>query len=611
MCGIIAYTGFRDSKEVLLQGLQKMEYRGYDSAGLVIAGKNGFEKIRSVGNVEQLKKKMQGKKTCLSGFGMGHTRWATHGIPSEVNTHPHQAEDMYLVHNGVIENAEELKLLLKGPFVSETDSEVVVHYLLDSYKKNRSLKDAALDTMSRIKGEYVIAAISEKHPGELLAFKKGPSLIVGFGQNEVFVASDIQAFLNYTNKAVFLKDGEMVHVQGPDQVCFYSGNNTIKKQIEHLNQDSKQEGIGKNFPSYMLKEIYEQPECIRHLIDVHLNKKKSSIDLELRGKSHILDNIVKSKHLKIAACGSSYYAALYGKYVIETLARISVEVDMASEFRYRNPVFSQPSPIMLISQSGETADTLAVLKMAQEVSCEVLSICNVLGSSLDRGSHSQVDMLAGIEKSVASTKAFSSTLVIMLLLALDLAKKNKQLKSNEEKQWVQYLLQLPSQLEEILFKKEVFISAANYLKSLKGFIYLARNVYFPLALEGALKMKELTYMLAEAYPAGEMKHGPLALIDERMGVVGLVPETLMRKKTLINLKETRSRKGKLILIASEKDEMAKEMADLFIPLPVSGKEYLNSILFVIPLQLMAYHRACSLGYNVDRPRNLAKSVTVE
>ena len=611
MCGIIAYTGFRDSKKVLFDGLRKMEYRGYDSSGLVIAGKSGFEKFKAIGCVTDLKKKMKETQSYEGCLGMAHTRWATHGAPSEVNTHPHQAGSIHLVHNGVIENAGELKLLLKGPFISDTDSEVVAHCLLDSYRKYHSLKEAALETISKIKGEYAIAVMSERHPGELLAFKNGPSLVVGFGKDEIFVASDVQAFLHYTNKAVFLKDGEMVHIHGDHQVHFYSGDTLIQKPMETLTQGWEKDIDKKNYSSYMLKEISEQPECISRLIQTHVDKKNQSIHLKLTGESNILDGIVKNKYLKIAACGSSYYAALYGKYVIENLARISVEVDMASEFRYRNPVLSKDSPVLLISQSGETADTLAVLKMVNALSCPLLGICNVAGSSLDRESSTRLYMQADVEKSVASTKAFSSTLTIMLLLALELAKKNGCLETSEEKKWVKSLVLLSDQMEEVLSRKNIFISAAHYLNSLKGFIYLARNVYYPLALEGALKMKELTYTPTEAYPSGEMKHGPLALIDERVGVIGLVPQSLVRKKTLTNLEEVRSRKGKLILIASEKDKTVESMADVFVPMPVCNEEYLTAILFAIPLQLMAYSRARSLGYSVDQPRNLAKSVTVE
>ena len=610
MCGIIAYVGFRDSKEVLLEGLEKIQYRGYDSMGLLVVTKQGFRRVRSVGDVSQLRKKVAEVGVDSGSLGLGHSRWATHGAPIEDNAHPHKAEHIYIVHNGIIENAKELKAWLKGPFLSETDSEVVAYCILDSYKKNNSLKEAVFDTISKIKGEYAIAVMSEKDPNELIAFKKGPSLVIGLGEKEIFLSSDAQVFLPYTNKVIFLKDGEIAHIQNNETFYFYSEKKQkINKPITLLDsssRDSEKEG----YPYYMLKEIHEQPNCIAKLIETHINKKACKVEIGINNEKDFLDQVVQKRCLNIVACGSSYYAALYGKYVIEKWSRISVEVDMASEFRYRSPVLSSHTPILLISQSGETADTLAVLKMIQELSLPVLSLCNVVHSSLDRGASAQLYMSAGTEKGVASTKAFTSTLFILFLLSIVLGRKKGNLSLSEEQKIVSSLFLLPDQMKEILSREQEYVSAAHLLRSLKNFIYLGRDIYYPLALEGALKMKELSYIHAAAYPAGEMKHGPLALVDEGTAVVGLAPESHVSKKTFSNLEEARSRGGKMIVVGTKEDKEAISLSDCFLSVP-NCNTYLSSILCALPLQLIAYHTACSLGHNVDQPRNLAKSVTVE
>ena len=610
MCGIIGYIGSRDSKEVLLKGLKAIQYRGYDSMGIVISTNKGFQRVRSVGDIQQLQEKVKEKNIGVGPMGLGHSRWATHGAPVEKNAHPHKAEHLYIVHNGIVENAMELKAWLKGPFLSDTDTEVVAHCIVDSYKKTGSLLQAVFDTIPKIKGEYAIAVVSETAPKELLAFKKGPSLVMGFGEEEIFLSSDVQAFSSYTKKVIFLQDGEVVHIKSDKEVDFYSHKKEkLQKSITVLNASSQEDGK-QGYPYYMLKEIYEQPDVVKRVIDSHVNKKERKIDMSINGESHIVSQAVQNKKMNIVACGSSYYAALYGKYIIERLSRIPVEVDMASEFRYRSPVLSNSVPTLLISQSGETADTLAVLKMCQELSLPVISLCNVEHSSLNRGAKAQIDMLAGVERGVASTKAFTSTLVTLFLLGLFLAKKNNPLSASEEEKMVQLLLSLPDQMNSVLSSEQECVEAAHVMRSLKSFIYLGRDIYYPLALEGALKMKELTYRHAAAYPAGEMKHGPLALIDENMTVVGLAPQSHVYGKTLTNLEEARSRGGKIVIIGSKGDEKAQSLSDCFLSLPV-GNEYLSSILSVIPLQLMAYHTACSLGHNVDQPRNLAKSVTVE
>ncbi len=613
MCGIMGYMGFRDSKEVLLNGLEKIQYRGYDSMGLVVATKNGFKRIRSVGDIKQLRKKVVSTGDIShSSYGLAHSRWATHGAPSEANAHPHKAEHIYIVHNGIIENAQELKKTLPYFFSSETDSEVIAYSLLDLYKKTGSLKEALFDTFSKIKGEYACAVMSEKHPKEFFAFKKGPSLLIGVGEREIFLCSDAQGILPYTNKIFFLKDGEVAHIKDGKELSFYSSENSekkIKKNITTLkSQEDRTDKQG--HPHYMLKEIYEQPGCVSRLIQQNINNKNHLVKINEGGKYNLLDQIVQEGRLSIVACGSSYYSALYGKYTIEQLSRIAVEVDMASEFRYRAPVLPDRTPIMLISQSGETADTLAVLKMAKELNWPVLSLCNVEHSSLDRGSTTQLYMCSGVEKGVASTKAFVSTLTMLFLLALFLGRQNKYINSSTEKKYIQSLLTLPSLMEEVLSCEREYTALAHLAKPLKSFIYLGRNIYYPLALEGALKMKELTYKHGSAYPAGEMKHGPLALVDKDMLVVGIAPKSSVRQKTLTNLEEVRSRGGKLIVLGTQGDKEVKGLAKHFLSVPACN-EYLSAILCALPLQLMAYRTACTLGHNVDQPRNLAKSVTVE
>ena len=611
MCGIMGYSGFRDSKEVLLHGLEKIQYRGYDSMGLVTVGNKGSKRARALGDITQLKEQVSKAGSFFGFAGLAHSRWATHGAPSKNNAHPHKAGHIYIVHNGIVENAEELKAHLKGPFLSETDSEVIAHCLLDFYQKTGCLKQAVFDTFSNIKGECAVAIMSEKYPKQIFAFKKGPSLLVGLGEKELFLCSDVQGVLPYTDQVIFLRDMEVVHIQNGKDFCIYSAE--TKKKISRspitLKADIDPASRG-HYPYYMLKEIYEQPACISRLIQSHINQKNRRVDISLDGNALILDQIIQAGRLNIVACGSSYYSALYGKYVLEKFTRICVEVDMASEFRYRLPVLPEKSPVLLISQSGETADTLAVLKMARELLLPVLSLCNVAHSSLDRGADLRLYMSAGVEKGVASTKSFSSTLAVLFLLALFIGKKRSLLEQGEEEKYLRSFCALPSFMEELLSREQAYKQSAQLSKTLKSFVYLGRNVYYPLALEGALKMKELTYRHGSAYPAGEMKHGPLALVDQDMAVVGLSPKSHIYRKTLSNLQEARSRGGKLIVIGTEGDKEAKALSECFLPVPCC-EQYLSAILCALPVQLMAYHTALALGHNVDQPRNLAKSVTVE
>ena len=665
MCGIIAYSGFRDSKKVLLKGLENIQYRGYDSMGLLVAGPSGFKRVRSVGGLQQLKKtlKKEAEEKLSGSYGMAHSRWATHGAPLEKNAHPHKAGPFYIVHNGIIENAEALKAGLKGPFLSNTDSEVIAHSLWHAYQKSPCIKSAIFDTISKIKGEYAIVLMSEEHPNELWAFKKGPSLLVGMGEREVLVCSDRQGILPWTNKVMFLKDGEMAHIQtgqpsepfrhpspptddtkeptddtqNPVHIQIYSAKqekinptgfvqSATLEDSRATDQNMKHKGFHKHkptgfvlldqkaeqaergdWPCYMLKEIHEQADCVSKLIQTYTHA--GHLRFQDKLLSDFLEQVVQAGRLNIVACGSSYYSAIFGKYVIEKFSRIFVEADMASEFRYRSPVLNK-TPLLLISQSGETADTLAVLKMAKKLAQPVLSLCNVAHSSLDRGADLSLYMMAGAEKAVASTKAFSATLTTLFLLALCLAKHKKLLLEKEETKWVQSLSALPNHIKTVLSFQSEYKVLAQQLRSLKSFIYVGRDIYYPLALEGALKIKELTYRHAEAYPAGELKHGPLALVDENIAIVGIAPQSHIYTKTQANLEEVRCRGGKLIIIGTEGKQDWHSVSDFFLPLPAVNA-YLSAILCAIPLQLMAYQTACALGHNVDQPRNLAKSVTVE
>ena len=626
MCGIVAYTGFRDSKEVLLNGLRRLQYRGYDSAGVVIATDTGFQRVRAKGLLKHLEGKIaQGEYK--GHWAMGHTRWATHGVPSENNAHPHKAGVIHIVHNGVIENFEELKSGLTGKtlsqFTSETDTEAVAFVLSDLYQKSGSLKEAVFKILSLLKGEYAIVVMSEEAPGELWAFKKGPSLLVGFGENntEVFIASDAQAIVPYTKKVIFLQDEEVAHVHKSGEVDFYSRKHSaftkIHKDIETLFVDTiyDYENKEKDKQFNMLKEIHEQPACVKHLLSQHLNKDQLGLQwTDSHTSQDFLNSLLKVQKLCIVACGSSYYAAFYGKYVIEKWARIPVEIDISSEFRYRDPVLlADQTPVLLISQSGETADTLAVLRMTKAKVCPVLSLCNVDHSTLVRESDLGLQMFAGLEKGVASTKSFTCTLLVLYLLALVLAKKQNHLSVKEEEKQIKDLLCLSTCMEKALQQETAIASLTSTLKTFQGFIYLGRGVQYPLALEGALKMKELTYKPAEGYPAGEMKHGPLALIDSKIAVVGLLPSAvnnLLYKKTLTSLQEAKAREARLILIGSQANSAASALSEHFISLPDLSDDLL-AIVSALPLQLMAYHTAVSLGHNVDQPRNLAKSVTVE
>ncbi len=610
MCGIVGYLGPQNPKDIIVNGLKKLEYRGYDSAGVAILDHGKTKRIRSLGKLKALEEKLIHEH--FDGhIGIGHTRWATHGAPSERNAHPHQVDGINLVHNGIIENYMDIRadLLAQGAKItSDTDSELVAHLIAIEIKSTQNLFKAVQNTLEKLRGAFSIVVMWESEPDRLVAFKDGPPLVVGVGDQENFVASDVQALIQYTKKFVYMEDREIVSIKGTKLEFFSANGFSIQKKIVELNWNP--EMVEKQgYAHYMLKEIYEQPRAVAAAIEPHINTETFSVQLKEIGLpvEKFLSGI---ERVFIIACGTSFYSGMVGKYLIEQLAKVPVEVDVASEFRYRNPVIPPKTLVVTISQSGETADTLAAIRMAKEKGAQTLSICNVRNSSIDREAHARLYMNSGPEIGVASTKAFTSSLAVLNCFAIALGTARGAIAAAEERELVQALLAVPSQLEVVLAHDKYFLEAADKLKHFRGFLYLGRGTSYPIAMEGALKLKELAYMHAEGYAAGEMKHGPLALIDDRMGIVMVVPSDQLYEKTMSNLEEARARGGKVISIGTGDNEKLKSISDYYLALP-KAHWTTNAILATIPLQLMSYHLASNLGYDVDQPRNLAKSVTVE
>lgn len=618
MCGIVGYYGKKEPATVLVNGLRKLEYRGYDSAGIAVYDGAKFDLIRAKGKLSFLEEKL--KSHAIKGhLGIGHTRWATHGVPSEANAHPHKVEGVCVVHNGIIENYVELRqeLAKQGcQFLSETDSEIVAHLLALELRTEPSLLKAVQKIMARLEGAFAILAVWEKDPDSIVAFKHGPPLLVGYGKGEAFVASDAQAVIEHTNEVSYLEDFEIVHLH-KDEVKFYSADGAeIQKEKITINWDSEQSDK-RGFKHYMLKEIFEQPRAVASVLDKYIHLETKRVDLSSLNQSPMpnmdsmkIEDLKNIERIFIVACGTSYYAGMYGEYLIEKLAGLPVEVDIASEFRYRDPVIPENSLVLVVSQSGETADTLAVLRQAKQAGAKTLSITNTKASTIDRESSGHLYMHAGVEVGVASTKAFISTLTVINLFAIYLARLREKMSEAEEQKLIQNLLALPSQMEAVLSYDKYFAEAAERFKNYRGFLYLGRGINYPIAMEGALKLKELAYMHAEGYAAGEMKHGPLALIADDMLVVVINPKDHYYEKTLSNLQEAKARGGVIVSIGSGDDETLKNMSVEYLSLPKSNW-MASGILSVIPVQLLAYHVADVLGYDVDQPRNLAKSVTVE
>lgn len=617
MCGIVGYLGPKNPKDVILTGLKSLEYRGYDSAGVSILHEGKFKRVRAEGKLGNLSAKLESE--AFSGhLGIGHTRWATHGKPSERNAHPHCVGGVSLVHNGIIENYMELReeLVREGAVLeSETDSELVAHLVDRELRsgggasgESSALLAAVLRVLPRLHGAYAILVVSEREPDTMVAFKNGPPLILGVGSDSMYVGSDVMALVPYTKKVVYLDDGEVVEVKGAGYSVLDHSGRPIDKKLVEVNWTAEVASKG-GFPHFMVKEIFEQPRAVAQAIQPHVNLQKNTVELSDVGfdVNSVLAGI---ERVFIVACGSSYYTGLVGEYMIERLAKVPVECDIASEFRYRHPVLPKNSLFISISQSGETADTLAAVRMAKPAGAKILSICNVKNSSIDREAHGHLYMNAGTEIGVASTKAFSATLSLLNLLSLAVAKAKGVLPGVDEAKYVREILAAPAQIETVLNLDKFFKQAADKLKAYKGFLYLGRGVHYPIAMEGALKLKELAYMHAEGYAAGEMKHGPLALIDDKMAVVTLVPHDDLYEKTLSNLEEAKARGGQIISIGTGESERLEKISQYYLALPEVGW-FTLPLLEVVPVQLLAYHVACSLGHDVDQPRNLAKSVTVE
>lgn len=628
MCGIVGYWGPQNPKDVIIGGLKRLEYRGYDSAGIAVLHEGSFKRVRAEGKLKNLETKLVSEK--FNGhLGIGHTRWATHGAPVEKNAHPHQVGGISLVHNGIIENYIEIREELKArgaQITSDTDSELVAHLVATEIEATQDLFKAVLKVLGRLRGAFSILVIWDKQPDQLVAFKDGPPLIVGLAPDQTFVVSDVQAALQYTKTFVYLEDREIALVKGADVQFFNSLGGKVNKKPVVLDWSADQvEKMG--YSHFMLKEIYEQPQSVSSAMAPHIDTANMTIKLNRVGfdgtSPHELDKLDLEKDfqktleilkgiekVQIVACGTSHYAGMVGKYLFEKIAQVSCETDVASEFRYREPIFQKNTLLITISQSGETADTLAAIRLAKEKGIKTLSICNVKNSSIDREANGHLYLNCGPEVGVASTKAFVSTLVVVNCLALAMAKAKGSIHSESEKEYIQALLSLPAQVESVLAYDKYFLEASDQLKTYKGFLYLGRGVSFPIAMEGALKLKELAYFHAEGYAAGEMKHGPLALIDESMAIVVVAPTDELLEKTVSNLEEAKARGGQIISVGTGDNLRLKALSRSYLSIP-KAHWTTNPIVSVVPLQLMAFHLAQNLGYDVDQPRNLAKSVTVE
>ena len=623
MCGIVGYVGQKSVVPVIIEGLRKLEYRGYDSAGIAVAGNgDGLQVRRAEGKLRNLEDVIR-HKPLEGSYGIGHTRWATHGRPTEENAHPHRdcTGRVVVVHNGIVENYLSLKkrLIEEGhKFSTETDTEVIAHLIENALKSangNRpSLEDAVRKTVKQLTGVFALVVISADDPNKIVAARNGPPAVIGLGQNEYFVASDIPAILHHTRDLFFLADGDLAIITPAGVQLTDFDAKPIQRQVQRVTWDPIQAEKG-GFKHFMLKEIYEQPRAVRDTTLGRISQDSGRVFLEEMQVSE--DEFRKIDKVNITACGTSWHAGLAGKFMIERLARVPVEVDYASEYRYRDPITGSDALTLLITQSGETADTIAAQREAKAKGSKTLAICNVVGAMIAREAAGTIYTHAGPEIGVASTKAFTAQLTALFLFALFLAQKRNQLDEQQSIKLVQELTRLPGKLEAILNHDEACDDLAKRYQKVQDFLFLGRGIHYPIALEGALKLKEISYIHAEGYPAGEMKHGPNALIDENLPVVVLAtkdpddPDSVLRyEKTMSNIKEVTARSGKVIAIATEGDNEIHESADHVLYVP-QAPELLLPILEVVPLQLLAYHIAVRRGCDVDQPRNLAKSVTVE
>ncbi len=609
MCGIVGYIGKEKSLPILINGLKALEYRGYDSAGVVVLSNNKIVVKKSVGQVKVLEKALKNDIDLVSHLGIGHTRWATHGIPNETNTHPHSDCEgrVFVVHNGIIENYKELKEYLQNRghnFLSDTDTEIVPHLIEDFLKSGKDFDTALLDALKMIKGAYAFAVIDSKNPNTLYAVRFSSPLVIGVGKGENFLASDPSALVGKTKDVIYLKDGEIAEITKDNIDITNLEKQKTPPEIVRLELDLEQAQKG-NYPHFMLKEIFEGPEIVLSALRGRLKSKESLV--KLGGLEQIAEKLKETKRLLILACGTSYYAGLIGEYLFEEIAKIPTEVHFASEFRYREEPFEKGMVAIAISQSGETADTLAAIRKAKEHGLLTLGIVNTVGSTIARETNAVVYNHAGPEVGVASTKAFISQLIILTLMAVYLSKSNGR---SENHALLQELERIPEKIKSILDKSSELEKLAEKYKNNDNFLFLGRRYNYPVALEGALKLKEISYIHAEGYSAGEMKHGPIAMISESFPTMAIVPQNSVSEKMFSNLEEIKARKGPIFAIATEGDKGIVSLANdiFFIPRTI---EPLEPLLTVVPLQLFAYYVGTKRGFDVDKPRNLAKSVTVE
>ena len=612
MCGIVGYIGFRDAWPIVIKGLKRLEYRGYDSAGIALIDDNALNIYKKAGKVQELENFAVGKDVGGT-IGMGHTRWATHGEPSDRNSHPHTSNNgrLSIIHNGIIENYATLKAELETRghvFNSDTDTEVLIHLIEEIYKHDHNdLLEAVRLALQEVNGAYAIVVMDQDNPNQLIAARKGSPLVIGVGAGEYFIASDATPIIEYTKNVIYLNDNEIAFIKRDELLIKRLDNVVQTPYIQEL--ELKLETLEKGgYDHFMLKEIYEQPRSIRDCMRGRIYPEEGKVQLggikEFAAKLKNIDRII------IVACGTSWHAGLVGEYLIEEYARIPVEVEYASEFRYRNPIITEKDVVIAISQSGETADTMAAIELAKERGATIFGVCNVVGSSIPRLTHAGVYTHAGPEIGVASTKAFTAQVTVLTLMAFYMAQQKGTITSSKLIQLLTELDCIPDKIQIALQSNDLIKDIAEKFKDSRNCLFLGRGSGFPVALEGALKLKEISYIHAEGYPAAEMKHGPIALIDEEMPVVVIATKNSSYEKVISNIQEVKARKGVVIAIVTEGDVEVKKMADYTIEIPDSDEAFLP-LLATIPLQLLSYHIAVMRGCNVDQPRNLAKSVTVE
>lgn len=615
MCGIVGYVGYREAYPIIIKGLKRLEYRGYDSAGAMIYDGESLKCSKTKGKVTDLEARASSEISLNGSIGMGHTRWATHGVPNDVNSHPHfsNSGDISIIHNGIIENYEPLKkeLMNRGyTFISDTDTEVLVNLIEEvQIKENLKIGKAVQVALNQVVGAYAICVFDKKFPDQMVVARLGSPLAIGIGKDEFFVASDASPFIEYTSNAIYLDDEEMAIIRKdkPVKVRKIKDDTLVDPYVQELQMNLEQIEKG-GYDHFMLKEIYEQPNVIKDTYRGRLHANEGII--QMAGVEDNIEKFTNAERILIVACGTSWHAGLVAEYVIEEFARIPVEVEYASEFRYRNPIINKGDVLIAISQSGETADTLAAIKLAKEKGAFVFGVCNVVGSSISRETHAGAYTHAGPEIGVASTKAFTTQITVLTMIALRLAKAKGTLSNSDFHRYLQELEVIPEKVSEALQTNDVTKEIAAKFKDAPNCLYLGRGYNFPVALEGALKLKEISYIHAEGYPAAEMKHGPIALIDESMPVVVIAPKQGHYDKVVSNIQEIKSRNGKIIAVVTKGDVQVRGLADYVIEVPDTA-EALTPLLTTIPLQLLSYHIAVMRGCNVDQPRNLAKSVTVE